>query len=68
MVEALSDKLTTSDLMNYYEVCDFPFNFNFVVHLNGQTSAEEIENQILDWMTNLPKGKTANWVVCTENT
>ena len=63
MVEALSDKLTTADLMKYYEVADFPFNFNFVVHLNPNFSSEELESQILDWLTNVPQGKTANWVV-----
>ena len=63
MVEALSENLSTSDLMKYYEVSDFPFNFNFVVHLKSDVTAAQIETQILDWMQNLPKGKTANWVV-----
>ena len=65
MVEALSEDLSTEDLMKYTEVCDFAFNFNFVVHLKSPASAEAIEEQILDWLQNLPAGKTANWVVRT---
>jgi len=63
MVEALSEDLSTEDLMKYTEVCDFAFNFNFVVHLKSPASAEAIEEQILDWLQNLPAGKTANWVL-----
>ena len=65
MVEALSDSLSTQDLMKYYESCDFAFNFNFVVHLDPKslTMASDIEFLIDDWMKNMPAGKTANWVV-----
>ena len=65
MVEALSDSLSTQELMKYYESCDFAFNFNFVVHLDpkSQSMASDIEFLIDDWMKNMPAGKTANWVV-----
>ena len=63
MVEALSADLSTFDLMQYYTVCDFAFNFNFVVHLGKDITAEAVKNQVLDWMNNMPKGETANWVV-----
>ena len=65
MVEALSDSLSITDLMKYYEVCDFAFNFNFVVHLDPQSNnlAADFEQQIENWMANMPNGKTANWVV-----
>ena len=63
MVEALSADFTTADLMNYYNFADFPFNFNFVLHLGENTMAGDIELEILDWLENMPNGKTANWVL-----
>lgn len=63
MVEALSADLSIQDLMQYYDVCDFAFNFNFVVHLDSEITNEKVLAQILDWMNNMPQGKTANWVV-----
>lgn len=63
MVEALSADLSTFELMRYYVVSDFPFNFNFVVHLGKDISAEAVKAQVLDWTQNMPKGLTANWVV-----
>jgi hypothetical protein len=33
MVEALSADLSVGSLMQYYDVCDFAFNFNLIVHL-----------------------------------
>ena len=63
MVEALSSDFTTADLMKYYKVADFPFNFNFVLHLNENARAQDIEREITDWLKNMPEGKTANWVL-----
>jgi hypothetical protein len=36
MVEALNPDLSTQDMMAYYDCADFPFNFNFIVHLNKE--------------------------------
>jgi hypothetical protein len=35
MVEALNPDLTTADMMAFYNCSDFPFNFNFIVHLKS---------------------------------
>ena len=63
MVEALSPDLTVSYLMAYYDSCDFAFNFNFIVHLKNPLRAAELEQQVKDWVDNMPPGATANWVV-----
>ena len=63
MVEALSADLSVESLMQYYDVCDFAFNFNLIVHLFEPLTAEDLNAQIHDWLDNLPAGKTANWVV-----
>ena len=63
MVEALSPDLSTEDLMAYYDSCDFAFNFNFIVHLSNPLRAADLEQQVKDWMDNMPTGATANWVV-----
>ena len=63
MVEALSEDLSVSDLMRYYDSCDFAFNFNFIVQLESPLTAEGLLKQTNDWLDNMPEGKTANWVV-----
>lgn len=63
MVEALSADLSVQDLMQYYDVCDFAFNFNLIVHLPSPVTAVNIEQQVRDWLVNMPNGKTANWVL-----
>ncbi|TRY72059.1 hypothetical protein TCAL_06729 [Tigriopus californicus] len=62
MVEALSQDLSVQDLMKYYDVSDFPFNFNFVVQLEAPMEAAEVKKQVDDWLDNTPEGKTPNWV------
>lgn len=63
MVEALSQDLTVQDLMKYYDVSDFPFNFNFVVQLEAPMEAAKVKEQVDNWLDNTPDGKTPNWVV-----
>lgn len=63
MVEALSEDLSIQDLMRYYDSCDFAFNFNFVQYLHQPLSPGQLVDQTLDWLKNMPEGKTANWVV-----
>ena len=33
--EALSEDLTTEDMMSFYNCSDFPFNFNLIVNLKA---------------------------------
>lgn len=41
-----------------------PFNFLFIERLWNESNAHDLEECINDWMTMLPEGRTANWVVC----
>lgn len=55
-------------VMKYYgnETSDgahFPFNFMFIVQFNRQSDAEDVYNLVKYWMTHMPAGKWANWVV-----
>ena len=36
MLEALSEDLTTQDMMSFYACSDFPFNFNLIVNLKTE--------------------------------
>ena len=36
MLEALSEDLTTEDMMGFYSCSDFPFNFNLIVNLKSE--------------------------------
>merc|ERR1719334_555206 len=64
MVEALSEDLTTEDMMSFYECADFAFNFNMIVKLKPEDlSGEIVEDVVADWLVNMPAGKTANWVL-----
>ena len=36
MLEALSEDLTTEDMMSFYACSDFPFNFNLIVNLKPE--------------------------------
>ena len=64
MVEALSEDLTTEDMMTFYNCSDFAFNFNMIVKLKPEElSGESIQDAVADWLDNMPEGKTANWVL-----
>ena len=64
MVEALSEDLTTEDMMSFYNCSDFPFNFNLIVNLKAdQLSGESLHREVGDWLDNIPAGKTPNWVL-----
>ncbi|XP_017464729.1 PREDICTED: maltase 2 isoform X2 [Rhagoletis zephyria] len=66
MTEAYADLKT---LMDYYETEDgkqgahFPFNFNFITDLNEQSDARDFVFNIQKWLTYMPRGHTANWVM-----
>lgn len=51
------------DTLKYYEVANFPFNFALIEKLNENSNAYEFKNQIDVWLTSMPQGATANWVV-----
>lgn len=40
-----------------------PFNFELINNLNDQSNATSFNNAVNSWLGNMPKGKTANWVV-----
>lgn len=54
--------LSAQDILPYYEVGDYPFNFGLLFY-GADVNAESFLNTIKDWLENLPEGKTANWVV-----
>lgn len=41
----------------------FPFNFDFITSLSATSSARDFAYVIRHWLTYMPKGKVANWVV-----
>ncbi|XP_011157503.2 maltase 1 [Solenopsis invicta] len=49
--------------MKYYEYNVLPFNFEFIIDLNAQSSAKDFKRQIDMWMEAMPKGEVANWVL-----
>ena len=48
------------DLYDYYDCCDYPFNFQL---LNLPLEANTFANVIDDWISNVPGNSTPNWVV-----
>lgn len=40
-----------------------PMNFYMITNLNMESSAADFKNTIDLWMTHMPKGRTANWVL-----
>lgn len=66
MTEGYAD---LSLLMNYYEDEDgvlgahFPFNFDFITELNANSVAQDFVYFIQRWLTYMPPGHAANWVM-----
>lgn len=61
MTEAYTDIELT---MKYYDYgADFPFNFWLLDGLDTNTKAVDVKNKVDGWMSNMPEGATANWVV-----
>ena len=46
MLEALSEDLTTEDMMAFYSCSDFPFNFNLIVNLPAEDLSGKLKLQI----------------------
>lgn len=42
-----------------------PFNFGLINNLNDQSNATNFNYAVNSWLENMPKGKSANWVVIT---
>ena len=66
MVETFA--VSIQETMDYYECGDFPFNFFFIYFLprgdnDRATTATSVARSINLWLSNMPAGKTANWVV-----
>ena len=49
MLEALSEDLTTEDMMAFYSCSDFPFNFNLIVNLPAEDLSGKLKLQIEKW-------------------
>lgn len=57
-----------SEVMKYYgngtrEGAQIPFNFLIIGGLTNNSNAHNYEDTINTWLSNMPKGRTANWVV-----
>lgn len=54
-------------MMRYYgnatRAGSVPFNFVYLENINSTSDASGLKSAIDAWMTNMPAGKVANWVV-----
>lgn len=62
-----------SVVMQYYgngtaEGAQIPFNFLLISSLTNNSNAIDYANVINTWLDQMPKGRTANWVVSEYNT
>ncbi|TMW50280.1 hypothetical protein DOY81_004632 [Sarcophaga bullata] len=49
---------------NTVEGAELPFNFNLITEVNSNgMSAKSIEKGVSNWLSNMPAGRTANWVI-----
>lgn len=66
MMEAYTD---LNKMIRYYGTKtrngSIPFNFSFLGEISSSSNARDIKAVIDKWMTYMPSGKTANWVVST---
>ena len=61
-ISMLEVYLSPEDILPYYEVGDFPFNFQLLFY-DHDVSADTILERITSTLDSLPDGKKANWVV-----
>jgi alpha-glucosidase len=53
-----------SQVMKLYHFgANIPFNFHFVINLNSDSKPSDFKRIIDDWITAMPEGAIANWVV-----
>ena len=61
-ISMLEVYLSPEDFASYYEVSDFPFNFELIFY-NFDVTADIVLEKITNTLEYLPDGKKANWVV-----
>ena len=61
-ISMLEVYLSPEDFAPYYEVGDFPFNFELIFY-NFDVTADIVLEKITNTLEYLPDGKKANWVV-----
>ena len=61
MLEADISPVEQSEL---YDISDYPFNFGFI-KLPRPIAANDVKNLIDEWVSLVPQGSYANWVVRT---
>ncbi|XP_061399007.1 maltase A1-like [Musca vetustissima] len=42
---------------------ELPFNFNLITEVDTGFKAKDVQKAVDDWLTNMPAGGTANWVI-----
>ncbi len=60
-VDMLEAYISKEELLEYYKFSDYPFNFGMIFY--EEATADRIYDAINDQISQLPEGKTANWVV-----
>ena len=61
-ISMLEVYLSPEDILPYYDVGDFPFNFELLFYEKDPT-ADDVLNRITSTLDNVPEGKHVNWVV-----
>lgn len=65
-VDFLEVYQSPEEVVKYFEVGDFPFNFGLINEVHGpEVSAQDVDSAIHTWYDIIPEGKTSNWVVNT---
>lgn len=61
MTEAYTSFQNT--LLYYSFGSNVPFNFNFIMEIDGTSKAKHFKKVIDDWMNSILRDQSANWVV-----
>lgn len=60
----MEDYASLPAVMKYYRYgADLPFNFALIMQVDKNSKASDFKKVIDQWMSNMPAGGTANWVV-----
>ena len=65
MTEAYTDLDKTTRYYNFGS--NVPFNFMFIKNINKDSKPEQYKEVIDQWLSRLPEGNSANWVVSIVN-
>lgn len=63
MTEAYTSLSNTTKYYMYGS--HIPFNFKFITDVNSTSTVQQFESTIQSWMSSMPQGQVANWVVST---